>query len=216
MGRYDTTLSKLVANFTTQTVGKLNCEIDGVHYDECGEIIIRAEEASSCKQMVEIQFRAENLPKCSWFSSVKPFLLISRWNEDGTYTAVVKTESVVHATQNPKWAPFSINVTSLCNGDFDQRFKIECYNSKDNGRHKLIGTCYASLNNLHSMSQNDECRVLVNEEKQKKKPDYESTAVLKVEQMKINDEITFLDYIRHGVQVNFAVALTYISIKLLY
>lgn len=208
LGRYDTTLSELVASHLSQTVGKLNCEIDGVKYSDCGEIIIITEEASSCKQMVEIQFCAENLPKCSWFRSVKPFLLISRLNEEGTYSAVVKTEPV-YATQNPTWHPFSINVTSLCNGDFDRCFKIECFNSKDNGRHKLIGTCFASLSNLHSMSQNDECRALVDEEKQKKKPDYESAAVLKVKQMKIIDEITFLDFIRNGTQMHFCVAIDF-------
>lgn len=208
LGRFDIKLSELVASYCSQTIGKLNCTISGVDYTECGEIIIVTEEASSSKQRAEIQFRAVNLPKPSWFNCMKAFLLISRSNEDGSYTAVVKTEPV-HSTQNPMWEPFTIDITRLCNGDFDRCFKIDCYNHRDNGSHKLIGTCYASLTNLHSMSQNDESRSLVNEEKQKRKSDYVSSGALKVERVRIVDELSFLDYIRNGTQMHFAVAIDF-------
>lgn len=46
-----------------------------------GEIIIVTEEVISCKQIAEIQFRAENLPKSSWLSGIDPFLVILRSNE---------------------------------------------------------------------------------------------------------------------------------------
>lgn len=208
LGRYDTTLSELVATFGYQSTGKLTCEIDGVNYQDCGEIIAVTEELASSKQVVEIAFRAENLPKTSWFSSMKAFLLISRSNEDGSYSGVMNTEPV-HSTQNPVWEPFTIAVTALCNGDFDRCFKIDCYNYRDNGKHKLIGTCYASLSNLYSMSHRDESRNLVNEEKQKNKPGYVPTGLLKVENVKITDETTFLDYMRAGTQLHFAVAIDF-------
>lgn len=208
LGRHDTTLSELVATHGYESNGKLISEIDGVNYQECGEITIVTVELASCKKVVEIEFRAENLPKTSWFSSMKAFLLIYRSNEDGSYSAVMNTEPV-HFTQNPTWHPFSIAVSALCNGDFDRCFKIDCYNYRDNGKHKLIGTCYASLSNLYLMSQRDESKNLVNEQKQKNKPNYVPTGLLKVEDIKITDDITFLDYMRNGTQMHFAVAIDF-------
>lgn len=52
-----------------------------------------------------------------------------------------------------------------------------------------------------SMQKNEEERNLVNEEKQKANAKYVSSGVLKVDRVEITEEITFLDYIRHGTQV---------------
>lgn len=207
LGRYDTQLSKLVSCYASQTTGKLTCSIDGVDYKDCGEIIVVAEEAPSSKQTAEIQFRAEKLPK-AWLRSHKPFLLISRSNEDSSYSVVTNTEPV-DSTKNPIWEPFTIPVALLCAGDFDRCFKIDCYNYRDEDKHKLIGTCYASLHDLKTMCLNGESRSLVNEKKQKIRPDYVPTGVLKVEKVNIFEDITFLDYIRNGTQMHFAVAIDY-------
>lgn len=207
LGRYDTQLSKLVSCYGSQTIGKLACSIDGVGYNHCGEIIVVAEEVPSSKQTAEIQFKAEKLPK-SWLRSHKPFLLISRSNEDSSYSVVTNTEPV-YSAKNPIWEPFTIPVAILCGGDFDRCFKIDCYSFRDDDKHKLIGTCYASLHNLKTMWQNGESRSLVNEKKQKTRHDYVPTGVLKVEKINIFEDITFLDYIRNGTQMHFAVAIDF-------
>lgn len=208
LGRYETTLSELVASYGSQTVGKLIGKVDGIGYRDAGDIIIVTEEVTHCKQLVFIQFQAENLPKSFWFNRKKPFLVISRSNEDGSYSVVTRTEPS-DSKQNPAWKPIKIRVTTLCNGDFDRSFKIDCYNYRDNGSHKLIGTCYASLSNLIAMAKDKDSRDLVNEEKQTNKPKYISSGILKVNKIDITEEISFLDYIRNGTQMHFAVAIDF-------
>lgn len=188
LGSYETTLSDLVSYSGRQYIGKLQ----GMSVQNCGDIIIVTEEVSSCKQIAKIKFRAEHLPKLGWIYSNDPFLVISRSNEDGSYSVVTKTEPV-KGTQSPSWQPFTIRATTLCNGDFERTIKIDCYDHRNNGNHKLIGTCYTSLRSLISQS---ESMVFVNEEKRKADPSRGAAGVLKVDKIDIIEEITFLDYIR--------------------
>lgn len=184
LGFFETTLSELVSYSGRQFIGKLKGEAR-----ECGEIIIVTEEVQSCKQIAEIQFRAENLQKLAWICSNDPFLVISRSNEDGSYSVVTKTEAV-RGTQNPIWKPFFIRATTLCNGDYDRNIKIDCYDQRSNGSHKLIGTCYTSLRGLNSTT---DPMVLVNEEKRKTNPNCGTSGEIKVQKIRIIEEITFLD-----------------------
>lgn len=201
LGSFETTLSDLVSYSGRQYIGKLK----GMSIQNCGDIVIVTEEVSSCKQIARIKFRAEHLPKLGWIYSNDPFLVISRSNEDGSYSVVAKTEPV-KGTQNPNWKPFTIRATTLCNGDFERTIKIDCYDHRSNGTHKLIGTCYSSLRSLLAPN---ESMVFVNEEKRKADPSQGAAGVLKVEKIDIIEETTFLDYIRNGTQMHFAVAIDF-------
>lgn len=202
LGRFETTLSDLVSHCGRQFVGKLV----GIPNRNCGEIIIVTEEVTSCKQIAEIQFSATNLSKLSWICSNDPFLVISRSNEDGSHSVVAKTEPVP-STQNPTWKPILIRATTLCNGDFDRNIKIDCYDHRSNGSHKLIGTCCTSLRNLSTTF--DTPMNLINEEKQKSKPGHGGAGVLRVDKIHLTEDVTFLDYIRNGTQMHFAVAIDF-------
>ncbi|XP_031628977.1 copine-8-like [Contarinia nasturtii] len=196
LGCFETTLSELVSlSNGRQFFGKLKGESR-----QQGEIIIVTEELMSCKQIAEIQFRAEHLPKPSFLSSNDPFLVLSRSNEDGSYSVVAKTETVP-GTQNPTWKPITIRATTLCNGDFDRNIKIDCYNQKHDGNHKLIGTCYSSLRSLSVT--NEPPMILVNEKKKKENGE------LKVQNTHITEDATFLDYLRGGTQIHFAIAIDF-------
>ena len=49
------------------------------------------------------------------------------------FTVVHKTE-VIKNTLNPTWKPFTVQVRSLCNGDYDRLLKVECFDwDKDGG-----------------------------------------------------------------------------------
>lgn len=203
LGLFETTLSELVSFSGRQFIGKLS----GTSKRDCGDIIIVTEELTSCKQIVHIQFRAENLTKLSMMTNNDPFLVISRSNEDGSYSVVTKTEPPVRSTQNPTWKPFVIRATTLCNGDMDRNIKIDCYDYRGNGSHKLIGTCYT---NLRSLSEpNPPPMIFVNEKKQKSHSGHKSDGELKVADIKVAEEISFLDYIRNGTQMHFAVAIDF-------
>lgn len=123
--------------------------------------------------------------------------------------SVVKNTEPVESAKDATFQPYTTPVALLCAGDFDRCFKIDCYNYRDEDKHKLICTYYTSLHDLKTMCLNGEPRKLVNEKKRKFRPDYVPTGVLKVEKVNIFEEITFLDYIRNGTQLHFAVAIDY-------
>ena len=147
-------------------------------------------------------FCAKNLTKLAWLSSNDPFLVISRANEDGSASVVHKTE-MRHGTQNPSWQPFTMRVTTLCNGDYDRNIKIDCYDNRRNGNHKLIGTTNTCLRSLHDSNASTVMNFT--------NPSSGSAncGILNVESIEMMEEISFLDYIRNGTQMHFAVAIDF-------
>lgn len=203
LGHFDTTLADIVAYSGRQFIGKLS----GNESRNYGELIIVVEELSSCKQVVEMQFRASSLSKKSWFCQNDPFLVMSRSNEDGTHSVVAKTEKAV-STQNPLWRPITIRVRTLCNGDYDRSIKVDCYDHKSNGNHKLIGSFHTSLRQL-SRGPKDNKYAVVNPVKQKLKAGYTNSGYVELNSIVITEEVSFLDYIRSGTQMHFAVAIDF-------
>lgn len=203
LGMFETTLSDLVSFSSRQFIGKLA----GVpNKTDCGEIILVTEEVSSCKQIAEIQFHAKRLTKLSFICSNDPFLAISRSNEDGSFSVVAKTDPV-RSTQNPTWKPLCLKITTLCNADYERNIKIDCYDHRINGSHRLIGSCYTTLNRL--MNKDEPPMNLLNDELQKLNPEHTTDGILKVVKISVNEDVTFLDYIRNGTQMHFAVAIDF-------
>lgn len=198
LGVFETTLSDIAAYSGGQFVGKLK----GSSNRNCGEIIIVSEEVSSCKQILEIEFRAENLRKLLWFRSNDPFLVISRSNEDGSYSVVTKT-GIVRSTQNPKWKLLVVAARNLCNGDLDRSIKIDCYDRRRNGSHKIIGTCFTTLRTIES-TQLD----LVHGRTK--------SGCIKIDKFIVKEEFTFLDYIRNGTQIHFVVAIDFTASNIIH
>lgn len=67
---------------------------------------------------------------------------------------------------------------------------------------------------LNSLKTCPEPMLLVNEEKQKNKPGYVASGELKLEEISIIEDFTFLDYIKNGTQMHFAVAIDYTASNL--
>ncbi|KAJ6650060.1 Copine-8, partial [Pseudolycoriella hygida] len=201
LGHFETTLADIVSFSGRQFVGNLS----GIPGRSLGQIIIVTEEIASCKQIAKIKFAARNLPKLSWFSSNDPFLVISRSNEDGSSSVVFKTE-MCHGTQNPTWPSFTARVTTLCNGDYDRNIKIDCYDSRRNGNHKLIGTAHTSF---RSLQDNKTSKIMNLIDPHRKDTNANKSAVLEVVSIEVTEETSFLDYIRHGTQMHFAVAIDF-------
>lgn len=207
MGVFQTILSDIVAHRGQQFVGKLNSPLA----EDCGEIILVAEEVSACKKLVEIEFKAEKLKRQSWFRGNDPFLVISRLNEDGSYS-VVKRPGTIESprtlmTKLPMRRPYpiwklSIQLTGLCNGDYDRSIKIDCYNRRRNGNHKLIGTCSTSLRTI-------EAETLKLFPPKTRSTHCLQSGKLKIIKFQIVEDVTFMDYIRNGTQMHFAVAVDF-------
>lgn len=198
LGVFETTLSDIASYSGGQFIGKLT----GTSNRNCGEIIIVSEEVSSCKQILEIDFRGENLRKLLWFRSNDPFLVISRSNEDGSYSVVTKTE-VIPSTQNPKWKTLVVTARKLCNGDLDRSIKLDCYDRRRSGSHKRIGTCFTTLRTIESTPLN-----LVHGRSK--------SGCIQIDKFIVKEEFTFLDYIRHGTQIHFVVAIDFTASNIVH
>lgn len=201
LGEYETTLAEIVSNAGHRFKGKLNNK----KAKNAGHIIIVTEEISTCKQTIQMEFVGRHLHKFNWFVRNDPFLVFYRSNDDGSFSVVTKTE-VAHATQSPKWKPIQINAVTLCNGDYERNIKIECYDNRSNGNHKLIGSCHTSLKILANGVGEDNQYRLRNPKKLHKK---EHLGHLELSNIIINDETSFMDYIRGGTQVHFGVAIDF-------
>lgn len=201
LGEYETTLAEIVSNAGRQFRGKLTHR----QTKNAGHIIIVTEEVSTCKQNIQMQFCAKHLEKLSWFVRNDPFLVFYRSNEDGSFSVVAKTE-VVHSTQNPHWEPIAIKARTLCNGDYDRSIKIECYDNRSNGDHKLVGSCHTSLRILAKGVGDENNYALRHMKKQGKK---EHSGILELSSLTITEEVSFMDYIRSGTQMHFAVAIDF-------
>lgn len=201
LGEYETTLANIVSNSGRQFRGKL------IHKSvrNAGYLIIVTEEVSACKQNIQLQFQAKHLDKLCWFVRNDPFLVLYRSNEDGSSSLVARTE-VAHSTQNPKWQSITTKARTLCNGDYERSIKIECYDNRSNGEHKLIGTCHTCLNILSKGPGESNTYTLRNPKKQHKK---EHSGFLELIGISITEEVSFLDYIRSGTEVHFAVAIDF-------
>lgn len=76
-----------------------------------------------------------------------PFVRISRVCPDGSRIPVFKTE-VVKNNLNPLFAPFSLSLQRLANGDKDRPLSFEVFDWNPIGAHALIGTAIASVAEL--------------------------------------------------------------------
>ncbi|XP_037044679.1 copine-9-like [Bradysia coprophila] len=207
MGVFQTILSDIVAHSGKQFAGKLKSSLA----EDCGEIVLVAEEVAACKKLVEVEFIAEKLKRQSWLKCNDPFLVISRLNEDGSYS-VVKRPGTIQAPRTlmsklSLGRPYtiwklSIQLTSLCNGDYDRSIKIDCYNRRRNGNHRLIGTCMTSLRKI-------DVETLKLYKPKTSSEDCIQTGKLKIIKFQITDDVTFMDYIRNGTQMHFAVAVDF-------
>lgn len=198
LGEFETSLADIVSHPYTQFVGKLT----GIPNKECGEVVLVTEEVSSCKKIVQMQFEAKSLKRKLLFVRNDPFLVFSRSNEDGSYSRVYKT--IAGQTNNPRWDPITIHSRTLCNGDFERTIKIDCYDQRKNGDHKLIGTAYTSLNALSKGPGHYNHYVFHGDAKQK-----HIVGHLLLLNIAITEEVSFLDFIRGGTQMHFAVAIDF-------
>uniref|UniRef100_A0AAY4DMA8 C2 domain-containing protein n=1 Tax=Denticeps clupeoides TaxID=299321 RepID=A0AAY4DMA8_9TELE len=178
---------------------RLERPLTGIPGKNCGTIIIKAEELGNCRESVLMQFCGNKLDKKDFFGKSDPFLVFYRSNEDGTFTICHKTE-VVKNTLDPVWQAFKIPVRALCNGDYDREIKIEVYDWDRDGGHDYIGefsTSYRELSKGQSQFSVYEVRLSF------------SPCTVTLLSCLVDTEVSFLDYIKGGTQINFTVAIDF-------
>ncbi|KAL4656776.1 copine-8-like isoform X1 [Arapaima gigas] len=187
---------------------RLEKPLVGIPGKKCGTIIVKAEELSNCRESVMMQFCGNKLDKKDFFGKSDPFLVFFRSNEDGTFTICHKTE-VVKNTLNPVWQAFKIPVRALCNGDYDRTIKVEVYDWDRDGSHDFIGEFTTSYRELSRGQSQFNVYEVLNPKKKGKKKKYLNSGTVTLLSFLVDTEVTFLDYIKGGTQINFTVAIDF-------
>lgn len=112
-----------------------------------GTIILVAEELSSLKDEVTLKLGGSSVGvmSCCVFPPTV-FYTLSKVNEANKYVVVHRSETV--PGPETTWKPLVVSVRSLCNGDLERGLKVDCYEEKYNGAHKLVGTYHTNLRGL--------------------------------------------------------------------
>jgi len=173
-----------------------------------GLIIVTAEELSSCKEELTMQFCAKKLDKKDFFGKSDPYLLFSRTNEDGSFTVTHKTE-VIKNTLNPTWRTFTVPVRSLCNGDYDRCIQVECVDWNKDGSCDLIGSFSTTVRELSQGPGPINSYECINPSKKAKKKSYKHSGTVELMSSKIEKMYTFVDYIKGGTEIQCTIAIDF-------
>ncbi|XP_055009653.1 copine-8 [Boleophthalmus pectinirostris] len=204
LGQAHCTLGEVVGSLGS----RLEKSLGGISGKKCGTIIVKAEELNNCRESVMMQFCGNKLDKKDFFGKSDPFLVFYRSNEDGTFTICHKTE-VIKNTLNPVWQAFKIPVRALCNGDYDRTIKVEVYDWDRDGSHDFIGEFSTSYRELSRGQSQFNVYEVVNPKKKGKKKKYLNSGTVTLLSFLVDMEVTFLDYIKGGTQINFTVAIDF-------
>ncbi|KAG0213436.1 Copine-5 [Mortierella sp. GBA30] len=165
-----------------------------------GMIIIRAEELSISKRVLNFAIRANDLTKKGLFKSApSAFIVIQRANENGTFSPVYKSP-VVLSHDDPVWEPFSIKEVILCNGDPNRPLKIEVMSHKSTGTHTVIGTTA-----IFTAAELSRCsfphRMAI--------PPMTGSSVLTIQQFSVTQPPSFMDFLAGGGSLGLCVAIDF-------
>lgn len=74
----------------------------------------------------------------------------------GNWVMVYRSETI-HNNQNPCWNPFTVNLITLCGGNFDAVFKVEVWDSDVHSNHDFIG---GAVTNMRELQMSKEVRLI--------------------------------------------------------
>jgi copine 5/8/9 len=189
-----------------------------------GEIEIRAEARANTRDMFTAEISASKLiNKEGFFGRSDPFLLISRKNEDTSYTNVWKS-AVQDSSLNPKWGRISIPMVILCNGDIDRELKIEIYDFENNSKHHFMGAVETTLRTIlqGNTTTSISSTPMINEtsviaifpvieevEHQRNPSKYMNSGLLTISDARIEHHPTLSDFIFGGCDISLIVGIDF-------
>ncbi|CAN0008814.1 unnamed protein product, partial [Ectocarpus sp. 13 AM-2016] len=155
------------------------------------KVVVRAEEVANSNALAEITLAGSNLGHGS-------FLRISRLGEQGPPIPCFKTEVAKGSPPRP-WAPIKISLQVLANGDPYRPLLIEAFSWKKSGKHVLLGSCKASVNDLKSKADSGVQNLILDK----------GEGSITVRSCILTPQPSFFDYIAGGMQIAFTVAIDY-------
>ncbi|KAF4524328.1 hypothetical protein B566_EDAN005386 [Ephemera danica] len=184
---------------------QLQLKLSGRHD---ASITIAAEELSDVGDKVTLTFGGYKLERKDKFSRSGPCLVISKSLDSGSFVVVHRTE-VIENNLNPSWKPFTIPVSTLCNGDYNRKIKLECL-----AENELIGECFTTLKEMSYVPPGThrvfEC---INPELiRQNKRGYKNSGEIHLKGFSLQQRVySFTDYIRGGLQLECVIAIDFTS-----
>ena len=84
-----------------------------------------------------------------------PFFVLStslRSSDGSTTWYRIYRSDHISETLNPKWKPASVDLTLLCQGDYDKPIRIEVFDWEESGTHAPMGRCDTTTQELYGAS----------------------------------------------------------------
>ena len=201
LGSMETTLAEIVACKGRQFVKPLIGKKRNQNY---GQIIVVVEEVVYNKQIITFTPMCSNLRK-DFISKRDTFIQIWKTNEDGSNTVVHKSE-VFYSSTDPFFKPITLRISALCSGDLDRNIQFDVMKYSRYGDHRLLGSAFTTVNNMIRGGNDANVFTL------SKKTDVSQgklRGVLHLKNVSLKEEASFLDYIRGGTELHFAVAVDF-------
>ncbi len=171
-------------------------------------ITVVAEELEVNKELIKMQLAGKGLDKKDFFGKSDPYFTISKGTSTGQYVLVHKSE-VIKNTLNPTWIPFSISVRDLCNNSEERELKFEIFDWNSSGVSDFIGSFSTNLKTLRTAVVEQRVFPCINEKKRNKKKNYKDSGEIVFKNIQVERDITFVDYIQGGTEMNFSVAVDF-------
>ncbi|CAH8573025.1 unnamed protein product [Dicrocoelium dendriticum] len=203
LGNCEATLGEIASS------GKIKKPLKNGPADYCGEIIVLAEEQTTCKDELTLDISGQTLDKKDLFGTSDPFLAFYRINEDGSRTVVYRTEEIKN-TLNPNWKRIIIPTRVLVNGDIHRPLVISCLDWNRSGRESLIGEATTTLDELVRMFQSGSKTLnLVHPKKARRRKGYTNSGTLHLNLVKIEKVYSFLEYVQGGTELSCCIAIDF-------
>ncbi|GFR41228.1 hypothetical protein Agub_g1901 [Astrephomene gubernaculifera] len=167
--------------------------------------LLVAEEETTSKDVYRVTLAAANLKNPETLGRLDPFLQISRMQDDGTTLLPVYKTNVRMNNVCPTWDEIVVRSTQLNNGDKLRPLRLQVFDHKASGAHRLLGQCDLST---ERMQQHGASGGVVALQPPPGKPpgDY---GTLQVVSFSVQQQPTFVDYLAGGTEIGFMVAVDF-------
>uniref|UniRef100_A0A6U4H7X1 C2 domain-containing protein n=1 Tax=Phaeomonas parva TaxID=124430 RepID=A0A6U4H7X1_9STRA len=170
-----------------------------------GSVIVRAEEKVDCGVHAKVQLRGHDLAKMDGlriFAKSDPYFVLSRANEDGSWTPVHRTD-FVEGTVDPVWPLVCLSAQRTCNGDLVRPLKIEVFDHDNNNDDDPMGEVMTSLQDLGESDPSRTWPVMLDGEQKG------TLSPLDTPAPEIFNIPTFVDYLHGGLELNVIVGIDF-------
>ncbi|KAH9509557.1 Copine-3 [Bulinus truncatus] len=205
LGQVKCTLGQIVSNspFTVTLCNKHKLPVPNC------KMTVTAEEVRQNKEMAIFRFTAKKLDNKDFLSKSDPFLEVSRVLPGGEGCQVLHRTEVLKNSLNPEWRHFTLDLPTLCAGDWSRPVRLTVFDMDKNGSHDLIGLATTSMNEMIRAISGEVSWPCINETKKNKSKNYSDSGRIILSSLQMMKEFSFLEYIFGGLQINLTVGVDF-------